>query len=292
MLLKIIYIIGGHEMSTIESGWERDKRVHFDEIVMKYEETRPEWPNDIFEDIINYSIKEQGNKALEIGAGTGKATVHFLNKGYDVTAVEISNHMAEFLKERFKDNKDFSVLVSTFENTVLEENNYNLIYAASAFHWVDAEIGCPKVFRLLKNGGIFALLRYNFNYIPSKGEDFYEEIQKAYEKYFFSYYTSQSISDIKKMTKKSFEKNPRILTGYGFEDLNLYGFHDVTMNLYEKELTYNADEWINLLDTLSNHRNLPESNKIALYSEIKEIIIEHGNLHKVDCIFQLYMGRK
>jgi len=186
MLVKIDYIIRGYEMSTIESGWERDKRVHFDEIVIKYEETRPEWPNDIFEDIINCSINEQGNKALEIGAGTGKATVHFLNKGYDVTAVEISKHMAEFLTERFKDNKDFSILASTFEDAVLEENNYNLIYAASAFHWVDAEIGCPKVFRLLKNGGIFALLRYNFNYIPPKGQDFYEEIQKAYEKLYIT----------------------------------------------------------------------------------------------------------
>ncbi|WP_312372947.1 hypothetical protein [Lachnoclostridium sp.] len=94
------------------------------------------------------------------------------------------------------------------------------------------------------------------------------------------------------MTKKGFEENPKILIGYGFEDLSVYGFSDVLMNLYEATLTYSADEWIVFLDTLANHRNLPDWNKVALYAGVKEAIIKNGGFHKVDCIFQLYMGRK
>ncbi|WP_312372949.1 methyltransferase domain-containing protein [Lachnoclostridium sp.] len=83
--------------------------------------------------------------------------------------------------ERFKGYKDFNVITSTFEDALLEENNYDLIYAASAFHWVDAETGCPKAFRLLKSDGAIALLRYNFNYIPPGGEELSEEIHAVYE---------------------------------------------------------------------------------------------------------------
>ena len=200
--------------------------------------------------------------------------------------------MANFLLKRYKDYKGFHVVVSTFEDVLLEENSYDLTYAASAFHWVNAEIGCPKVFRLLKSGGVFALLRYNFNYIPPDGEELHEEVTTAYEKNFFIYYTSRNKSDIKRMTKKGFEEYPKILTGYGFEDLSVYGFSDVSMNLYEATRTYGAEEWIGLLNTLSDHRNLPEHSRAALYAEVKEAILRHGGHHKVDYVFQLYMGRK
>ena len=273
------------------TGWERHKRIHFDEIVLNYDKVRPEYPDELFEDIFKYSGPEKGKKALEIGAGTGKATVPFLNAGYDVTAVEISANMAEFLLERFEGYRNFNVIVSTFEDALLKEDNYDLIYAASAFHWVDAEIGCPKVFRLLKNGGTVALLRYNFNIVPADGEELHEEIQAVYEKYYYTYYSISNTKTVR-MTKEKFEKSPKILSGYGFEDLSVYGFRDVSMKLYDATRIYGADEWIGLLGTLSDHRSLPECNRAALYAGIKEAITKHGGRHEVDFVFQLYMGRK
>jgi len=274
------------------TGWERHRRTHFDEIVAKYDKVRPEYPRELIDDVIEYSGLAKGKKALEIGAGTGKATIPFLEAGYDVTAVEVSANMTDFLIDRFKGKKNFHVITSTFEDALLAENNYDLIYAASAFHWVDPEIGCPKAFRLLKNGGAIALLRYNFNYIPPDGEELSEEIHSIYEKYMYSFYTWRERSDIKKMTKKGFEEDPKIRTGYGFEDLKAYGFSDVSMRLYETTLMYDADDWIVFLDTMANHRNLPVSNKASLYAGVNEAIIRHGGFHKIDCLFQLYTGRK
>jgi len=275
-----------------ETGWERHRRTHFDDIVEKYDRVRPEYPDELIEDIFKYSGSETSKRALEIGAGTGKATVPFLDAGYEVTSVEIGANMADFLAERFKGYGGFDVITSTFEDAILEENCYDLIYAASAFHWVDPEIGCPKAFRLLKSGGVIALLRYNFNYIPPDGEELSEEIHAVYEKHLYSYYTWRDRSDIKKMTKKGFEENPQTLTGYGFKDLSVYGFKDVSMNFYEARRTYSADEWIVLLNTLANHRNLPDCNRTALYAGIKEAIQKHGGRHNVEYVFQLYMGRK
>jgi len=272
-------------MANIKTGWERDNRTHFDEIVVNYDKVRWDYPAELFADIIKYS-GSVNRKALEIGAGTGKATAPFLNAGYDVTAVEMGGNMADFISEKFKDYANFSVIVSTFEEAELEENSYDLIYAASAFHWVDAEIGCPKVIRLLKNGGTFALFRNNL----IRGYETYEETKELYEKYYLSVYPKNKASSPK--TREELSSPFGINHGYRFSNMEQYGFIDITMKFYEVTLTYSTDEYIALLDTMSDHRSLPERNKMALYAGIKDVINSHGGSCKQDYLYQLYVGKK
>ncbi len=268
-------------------GWERNNRTVFDEIVTNYDKVRWGYPDELYMDIIRYSGPGKGKKALEIGAGTGKATARFLNMGYDVTAVEMGINMTDFLLDRFREYTNFNVVTATFEDALLEDNDYDLIYAASAFHWVDAEIGCPKVYHHLKNGGAFVLFRNNP--VPAVGEELYEEIQTVYEKYYYCYYTSRK-RPVRK-SREDFWKPSEIYNSFRFEGLERYGFHEVTMKLYDASQIYSADEYIALLDTYSDHRGLPKDNRTALYSGIREAILRHGGYHKVDYIYQLYMGK-
>jgi SAM-dependent methyltransferase len=279
------------EMKNMKTGWERNNRTHFDEIVVNYDRVRWNYPDELFAEIIKYTEKYTGTgskKALEIGAGTGKATAPILNAGYSVTAVEMGANMSEFLLAKYKEYKNFNVVTAAFEDVKLEESSYDLIYAASAFHWVDAEIGCPKVFRLLKPGGTFALLRNNV--YTADGDPLYEEIQAAYQKHYFSYYTSKQ-----RWSRHSYDdlsEPPGILNGFGFEGLSAYGFGDIFMKFCEKTFTYSADAFVALMDTMSDHRELPEDNRAALYAGIKEAIIKHGGQFSQDSVFTLYMGRK
>lgn len=275
-------------MSVSETGWERDKRGHFDDIVLTYDKARSEYPLELFEDIMKYTGALTGKTAVEIGAGTGKATTPFLDAGYNITAVEIGQNMADFLLERFSGHKNFNVIVSSFEDVILQENNYDLIYAATAFHWVDAEIGCPKALRLLKKGGAIALFRYNA--IAAVGDEIYDEIQAVYEKYYYSHYTSGERPT--KKSKYDFEKPSEIYNSFRFEDLGVYGFKDISMKFYDASRIFSANEYIIWLETMSDHIRLPDNIRISLFNGIKETITKHGNQHKVDFIFQLYMGRK
>jgi len=305
---------------TEKTGWERENRVHFDDIVNVYDKVRVGYPTELFDALFNYasssiprtaircsclaenmqrfkhfsarlttSYEERWySRAIEIGAGTGKATVPFLNAGYDVTAVEIGKNMVDFLNGRFADNKNFSVINDSFENAVFENESYDIIYAATAFHWVDAEIGCPKALRLLKKGGTFALFRYNHQ--PSEGESLYEEIQACYERHYNRYYTKK-----KKPVRKShadFLKPSEIYTSFRFDGMEQYGFSQTAMKFYEATLKYSADDYISLLDTYSDHRALPEENRKNLYADVRNVIIKHGGVHSLDCTYQLYMGRK
>jgi len=183
----------------------------------------------------------------------GNATAPFLEAGYHVTAVEIGRNMTEFLLERFKAYNNFNVITSTFEDVSLDSEDYDLIYAASAFHWVDAEIGCPKVFR-------------------------------------YSYYVSKE-RPVRK-SRDDYAKPSEIRKIFGFDSLERFGFCEVVSKLYDASRTYTVDEYLELLDTFSDHRGLPAGLRKALYDGVKEVILRHGGYHKVDYVFQLYMGRK
>ena len=270
------------------TGWERNNRTHFDDIVLQYDFIRPKYPEELFNDIIEFTKANRTKVALEIGAGTGIATLPFLKAGFTVTAIDIGVNMVEHLKNKFNDFKNFSVINSAFEDAVLIDNIYDLIYAGTAFHWVDAEIGCPKVFKLLKNGGVVALFRYNMFQV--EGERTWEKFQPIYEKHYYSYYTTTERP--KKIPKADYFTPLEIKKGYRFESLKDYGFTDITNKLYDVSATYNADDYITLLETMSDHRNLPEENRTALNSEIRDTILNHGGSINIDWVFQLYMGRK
>ena len=269
----------------MKTGWERENRHHFDDIVEKYDKIRPGFPAGLYDDIFNYAGAGRGKAALEIGAGTGKATTPVLKAGYAVTAVEPGANMAKFLREKFKDYKDFSVVEADFEDFAPNGDSFDLIYAATAFHWVDAEIGCPKAFDLLRQGGVFALFRYN--QIAAEGDALFEEVQESYKKYFLKPYKRP----IRK-SKADFATPTEIKHGFGFEDMAKYGFKDMAMKFYDVRRTMTADEYIALLDTNSDQRSLPPTDRAALSDGIHRAISRHGGQIEIDYIYQLYMGRK
>ena len=277
-----------------KTGWECERRVHFDEITTEYDKIRWDYPDELFKDAIDYCNKTNPGKsksAVEIGAGTGKATAPFLDDGYDVTAVEMGTNMTAFLVDKYKKYNKFRVITSTFEDAVLEENCYDLIYAASAFHWVDGAIGCPKVYKLLKNRGAFVLFRSNWN--SHVNEELEKDLQTVYGKHFYSHYKTGKWDDKPvKYTLEILQQPELIYKNFRFESMEQYGFKDVTMKIYDKMHTYDTDSYIKLLDTFSDHRALPRDNREALYAGVKEAVEKHNGLIQTHNTYQLYMGRK
>jgi SAM-dependent methyltransferase len=285
-----LYIAKEENNSHSKTGWERKNRVHFDSIVTTYDKIRWDYPDETFSDIFEYCGSNTTKRAVEIGAGTGKATKPFLDAGYEVTAVELGANMSAFLKDKYKQYKDFSVITSSFEDASLEDKSYDLIYSASAFHWVDASIGCPKAMSLLRDNGVFALFRNNAS---QPKDELYNEVQLAYNKHYYSHYTnSKRPIDLSEMTVDDFLQPLEVQRGFRFDNLEQYGFRDVVMKLYKTSRTYTAEEYIQLLDTYSDNRALPDDSRENLYREIKNAIIKHGGHQKLNFIFQLYMGRK
>ena len=72
-------------------------RTAFNEDAQNYDIARPDYPEELFTDILSYlDERNAGKTALEIGIGTGQATKPFLDAGFQVTAIELGDNLAAY----------------------------------------------------------------------------------------------------------------------------------------------------------------------------------------------------
>jgi len=274
----ISYIKLNQVSKNVSGEWNKmDKRLSFNEDVVNYDRWRPRYCKELFDDIIQYSELEQTKKAIEVGVGTGQATEPFLATGCELTAVEIGEDLAEYTKEKFKEYGNFKVYNTSFEDFECDDDSFDILYSATAFHWIPQEIGYPKALRILKSGGTLALF-WNKPFVNREDDLLHQKIQSIYRKY---------MPSSKKPVENDSERYDIMA-----KTIQSYGFKDLQVKIYHQTRVFNSSDYISLLDTYSDHRTMPEPSKQLLYSEIKNAILEHGNVIKVYDTMDLYLARK
>jgi SAM-dependent methyltransferase len=118
-----------------------------------YHNARPEYPEWVYDTLTSQCGLRRNAAVFEIGAGTGTATSRLLELGADpVVAVEPDQRLADFLRANNPDQA-LTVMASTFEDAVLEEEAFDLGVSATSFHWLDEVSALAKIARLLRPGG-------------------------------------------------------------------------------------------------------------------------------------------
>jgi len=135
----------------------------FSTIPKLYDKARLDYPAPLFRDILRYAKLKKNDPILEIGTGTGKATIPFAKTGHPLIANDLSRSLLKIAKRNLKWYKNVRYIVSTFENAQLPGNRFGLIFCAQAFHWVKPSVRFTKTLRLLRPGGTLALF-WNYNY--------------------------------------------------------------------------------------------------------------------------------
>ena len=157
------------------------RRVVFDDVPELYDSVRPGYPSRLFDDLFVYLGKDPRDvHVVEMGAGTGKATIPLLERGCQVTAVELGPAMAAYLRRRTSEFDDrIDVITAAFEEADLPSNAFDVVFAATAWHWVDPVRGLRIARSLLRSGGVIALL--GIVQVSGDGErDFFMESQSIY----------------------------------------------------------------------------------------------------------------
>src|SRR6476620_8956743 len=108
-----------------------------------YEDARPDYPMWIFDHLLERGALVDGTPTLEIGAGTGKATRRLLEYGANpLTIVEPDIRFAPLLGAVTDASPAKCHIVhDSFEDAVLSDNQFDLIVAATAFHWIEPTSG-------------------------------------------------------------------------------------------------------------------------------------------------------
>jgi len=113
-------------------------------------------------------------RTLEIGPGTGQATVELLRRGGPVTAIELGHDLAARLVENVDDPR-LRVVEGAFETVDLGDARFDLVAAATSFHWVPPATGLPRVADLLDAGGWVALW-WNCFGDPTRRDPFHDAL--------------------------------------------------------------------------------------------------------------------
>lgn len=243
----------------------------------KYEKMRPGYVSELYQDIFNYMPMDKLSNVVEVGIGGGQATLPIMETGCKLTAVEYGANLAELCRQKFKEFPGFSVVTAKFEDFQSDDNTCDLIYSASAFHWIPEEIGYAKIYRMLKSGGAFARFA-NHPCMDKARKEVHEAIQKIY-----AVYMSDS-AEPNEYSESDAKKCAEIANGYGFID--------IFYKLYYRTRTFTAKEYISLLGTYSDHIAIEESTRRKFFSEIEKVIDNFGGQITLYDTIDLQIARK
>lgn len=254
-----------------------DLRLKFNEDVSNYDKWRPNYVPELYDEIIRYSDINETKKAIEIGIGTGQATLPILKTKCKLTAIEIGEKLAEYSRQKFASYKNFEIFNIDFESFHSNNNTFDLIYSATAFHWIPEETGYTKAFDLLKSGGALALF-WNHPFVNRADDLLHSEIRKVYHKY-------------KPSDKKPVEFHKNDCTTIE-ETIKRYGFINCYSKLFFQIRTFSAESYVALLNTYSDHRALPEDIRNRLDNEIIFAINNFDGKLNVYNTMDLYLAQK
>lgn len=135
--------------------------------VTGYAAGRLDYPGEVFAILIERGGLAPGASVLEIGPGTGQATRELIDAGAArVVAVEPDPELSAHLREWYEARLDVENM--PFGPAVPGDGSFDLIVAATAFHWLEAGPALSDVRRLLKTGGHFAMW---WNVFSEPGKD-------------------------------------------------------------------------------------------------------------------------
>lgn len=249
----------------------------FDTVAKTYEKLRPGYPKELYDTLFSYQPLCAGSKAVEVGIGGGQATKPVLDTGCSVLAVEPGENFCSLCLEKFTEYANFSAVQGKFEETVLEKETYDLVYSASAFHWVPEEVGYKKVFECLKKGGAFARFA-NHPYKDKSRPGMHEALQEVYAVYMPGTLASDEY------TNEKARKRAEIAMKYGFVDVQHHLFH--------RTRDFTAAEYIQLLGTYSDHIAIEKETRGRFFAEIEQAINRMGGVITIFDTMDLQLARK
>jgi len=123
----------------------------FDEAALFYHEARPRYPDELFSTLIDVTNLHSNATLLEIGPGTGQATKPLAQKGFNITAIELGDCLAKVAMQQLDDYKNIQIITGAFEDIRLLPESFDLVFAATSFHWIEPAIKFSKSHTVLKN---------------------------------------------------------------------------------------------------------------------------------------------
>lgn len=199
----------------------------------------------------------RGSRILEIGSGTGLATVPLAESGYQVLAVELGAELAGIVRRRLAAYPDVEVVVTGFEDWPLPEEPFDAVVSATAFHWIDPEVRVTKAAQALRPGGSLAIIETRR--VPVGDEQLLADLWRCSERF------DPTARPPRELTADEPPETLAELEGSGLFDL-------VASRRYDWTQDYKTDDYVDLLMTFSNVLALEPQAQTGLLGCMADVI--------------------
>lgn len=240
-----------------DTPWElhldRERAGSFGSVAEEYDRYRLAYPRELTDDLAGLRPGE----VLDVGCGTGKAAVAFVERGLPVLGVESDERMAQVARSHGVD-----VEVSAFESWDAAGRTFDLVTCGDAWHWVDPARGVAKAAEVLNVGGTIA------RFWTSTVLD--QAVVAAFDPIY-----RRHAPDVAQVWRPA-PGNPRVHASRADLFERSGAFSPEEMRSYPWQRSFDGDEWVGLAGTVSDHRRLGTDRLTTLLQALRSGIDELG----------------
>ena len=176
MLVKI-----GSKLKNIASGksslspearrafatMSEQRSVDFGRTAQDYAQHRPGLPQSFYDAIEQRGWIKAGQRALDLGTGTGLVARGLSARGLQVTGLDPSEELLAVARNASDEDSDLSYVKGVAEDTGMESSSFDVVTAAQCWWWFSGDRAAQEIHRILKPGG--RIIAPCFSYLPLKG---------------------------------------------------------------------------------------------------------------------------
>lgn len=189
---------------------------NFEKLAQAYQGGRRGFDKAVFDFLAQQTQGLAGMRILDIGCGTGIATRQLAQRGAEVIGSDISGEMIAQARQ----GGGIEYVVAPAHEIPFEDQNFDLVTAFSAFHWFANLDAVSEIRRVLKSGGLFAVI--NKNDVAGIRKD----VNQLFDKYRSA-----------KGAKHEYRPE-KILEESGFEDITTHTIAGTEIFTHQEAITY------------------------------------------------------
>ncbi len=227
------------------------------------------YPAAVFDDIVSLGRVPGTGRVLEIGCGTGQATLPLAERGLAVVGLELGQQLAGLARRKLAAFSNARIVNEPFESWE-PDGEYDAVVSFTAFHWIDPEVRFAKSAAVLRSGGALAVVQ---PHTVLNDDRFWIESQEDYDA-------------VVPSPDNRPPKRPDEVEDLSAE-IEVSGvFRNVAATRHLWETHYSADEYVALISTYSPNLDLDEATQARLLDRIHRRIEQQGSV-KMTYLFTL-----
>ena len=252
-------------------------RATFDDAAELYERSRLVAPAEVFDDLVSLARLAPGARLLEIGCGTGQATLPLAERGFEIVGIELGAVLADLARRKLAAFPRVGVVTTSFEEWHPQGRAFDAVVSFNAFHWIDPDVRYEKSAEVLRPRGALCVLGSAF--VEHEDADpTWLALQGDYDAVVG-------------------EREPRLHVDAARDRTGEFTqsgrFRNVVLRRYMWDAAFDADGYVERLSTSSWHRALADDVRVELLERIRaRIRAAPGSAVRPTTLAALYVAER